>query len=800
VRRLGVLVAFLAGVGWGAEVKALQDEGGAVTGRIVTADTGEGIAAVAVALRSLPDSAVAATAMSGFDGGFRVTGVDAGRYVLEFAGLGYGTRVTEPFEVERGVVYGFGEVTLSVDAVVLDPIAVESERAAVSYEPDRTSYLVDAMPGAEGGTISDALMNVPELDVDIDGNIELHGERPAIWVNGRPAPVTGESLSHFLEQFPADLIERIEVLDAPGAEFDAEGAGGIVNLVLKEGVDLGVSGSVFANAGTRGNVGLGGRATMQRGDWVHNWNASLRHTDSEVEAYRLRQNLVSDPSDFIERDSWNQNASLSGSFGMRSAWTPRDEARLTLGIDGSGRGNERDGLVRTTFMDEDRAATGGLDRSDLGESDGRELNLRSGFSWEWERRRHTFDAEVRMGFGQSNRSALEEILADENLDDAAFVPAEVTLESESGDEREFRFDLDYRRPLGAFGTIRTGYSLRDDSRSNARVLTFVNDPTGDTDPEVTLRGHARDQQLNSAYLNLDGNLSERFSFRAGLRAEHVDWTLEFPGVDPVAGRYFDVFPSLNLSWRQDRGRRVRLSYSQRIGRPGVSVLDPTDRSTDPLQRNVGNPDIEPRYTHRVNLNASWSGHLGTVSVQPYLSRTSNGWERITFVDEDGVQVRTWDNVSEQRSVGGTLSLRVRRIGSWGGSVNLSGARSERSAEGLDARFARTSTNWNARMNLNGDLIDGLRAQASARYRASSRSLQGRDGSQVSLDLSFRYRFLQNRASASLSLRDPLALQRSETEIRDATIWEVRMSSRDTRSAQLSLSYALGGRGGGGRGR
>ncbi len=75
-------------------------------------------------------------------------------------------------------------------------------------------------------SVQEALEGIPELVVDLEGRVEMQGEEPAIWINGRPAPVSGASLSQFLEQLPADLIDRIEVIENPGAEFDAEGTGG----------------------------------------------------------------------------------------------------------------------------------------------------------------------------------------------------------------------------------------------------------------------------------------------------------------------------------------------------------------------------------------------------------------------------------------------------------------------------------------------------------------------------------------------------------------------------------------------
>src|SRR5690606_37335539 len=121
------------------------------------------------------------------------------------------------------------------------------------------------MPVAEGGTATDALRTVPELEVDIEGKITMRGTGVQVQLNGRPAPMQGEALDNFLQQLPANRVERIEVIPNPSARYESEGNGGIINIVLRENVDLGLSGSLPANASTRGQNGASARLSYQRG-------------------------------------------------------------------------------------------------------------------------------------------------------------------------------------------------------------------------------------------------------------------------------------------------------------------------------------------------------------------------------------------------------------------------------------------------------------------------------------------------------------------------------------------------------
>ena len=216
---------------------------GTVRGSVVAGSTGAPLAGASVAARSAADSSVVGVERTGEDGSFRFAGLAPGRYRVEATLAGYA-----PFTGRWRTVGGdspevdVGEIRLRLAAVSISGIQVTAERSEIVVAPDRDVYSLQNMPVASGGTATEALQSVPELEVDINGEVTLRGATPQIYLNGRPAPMQGESLAEFLQQFPADQIDRIEVIANPSARFQAEGAGGIVNIVLKKDVDLGLTG------------------------------------------------------------------------------------------------------------------------------------------------------------------------------------------------------------------------------------------------------------------------------------------------------------------------------------------------------------------------------------------------------------------------------------------------------------------------------------------------------------------------------------------------------------------------------
>jgi hypothetical protein len=239
---------------------------GRVSGKVVAAETGQPIPGAAVVVHRAGDSTVVSRSVTGADGAFRVTGLAPGRYDVRIRHLGYSPHTVTGLSIAAGApAVELGVIRLATAPIALEGLEVEADRGPAVLAADRTIYSTKDMPASAGGKAIDVLRNVPELEVDIEGKVSLHGlQSVAIHINGRPAPMRGEALQNSLQQFPADRIERIEVIPNPSAKFDAEGMAGIVNIVLKDDVDLGLSGSLSANTGTRGSGGSA-RLAYQRG-------------------------------------------------------------------------------------------------------------------------------------------------------------------------------------------------------------------------------------------------------------------------------------------------------------------------------------------------------------------------------------------------------------------------------------------------------------------------------------------------------------------------------------------------------
>ena len=128
----------------------------------------------------------------------------------------------------------------------------------------------------------------------------------------------------------------------------------------------------------------------------------------------------------------------------------------------------------------------------------------------------------------------------------------------------------------------------------------------------------------------------------GARGEFAQTTFSLPLADEeFDSDYNSLFPSMNLSYDLQQGRTVRLNHSRRIGRPYAYILNPSNPSTDPLNRFVGNPHIRPNYTNSIGLDFSKIGSKGTMRFAPYYRKTTDNWDNIRTVDSVGVSTISW---------------------------------------------------------------------------------------------------------------------------------------------------------------
>ncbi len=331
-------------------VPVAAQEGGQIRGRVI-APGGAPVAGASVQARSTADTTRVVGALTGQDGAFRID-APLGDYRLRVSHLGFEAMARDVAIRAGALTADLGTLQMTASAIAIEGVTVEGERSQVVIAADRTIYRTADMPAVQGGVATDALRSVPELDVDLEGRVTLRGASPRIHINGRPTPMTGEALQRFLQQLPSDRIERVEVMPNPSARYEADGAGGIVNIVLKSDASLGLSGSLGLTAGTRGETGAFSNLAYQQGKLTLFGNGSLNFHERGSTQYDLRQNLLVDPTTFLLQEGTAANKGRFSRFDMSAEYQLTGRSTLWSSASGGGFGSDSEG--RTSFMNLDQ--------------------------------------------------------------------------------------------------------------------------------------------------------------------------------------------------------------------------------------------------------------------------------------------------------------------------------------------------------------------------------------------------------------------------------------------------------------
>lgn len=767
-------------------------EAASIGGRVVAAETGRPLGGAAVTARRETDTVTVARGTSGADGRFRLGGLPAGRYVVRALLSGRQPAASAPVSVAAGVAADAGELRLGL-AVVLEGIEVRAERPPVVHAEDRNIYNVADLPSATAAAV-DVMRTLPELEVDLDGNVTLVGNRAAtIHINGRPSPLKGEALTEFIRNLPADRIERIEVVPNPSVRFEG-GNAAIVNIVLKKGVQLGLSGSLSANAATRGGNGLSGQLAYQRGRLTLFGGGSGRLYSFDDEMRELRENLFATPVTFLDQETANEGSSSFASADLTAEVDvgAKETAWGSVSLYRGGHG--MDGRSHNRFLDADRAPTRIYDR--LTDSDHSSLSsdLALGFRRIMEPQKHELALEVRHSRnGNDSEGRFEEntSLRLEETDDPL---SELRVTDSDQSERSLMAKGDYQRPLGGTGRLEVGFRLnREDTDDETLLRVFA--PMESPGPRESSReAYTYRESEHAAYVNLSRKFGP-VSLQGGLRAERSSIHLASGEEGEAVERdYFTVFPSANLNYQFGEGRDVRLTYSKRVRRPWLWFLNPFVPQTDPLNLRFGNPDLEPSETHSLGLDVSVRASSGlTLRLSPFFRRTTDEIEFIRTVDSAGVATSIPRNIATVESYGSTLnaSLRPTEWSNLSATVGLT--RMERDASNLSGAYSGGGTHSFFSANATVQAGRGWGFQGSMRLSSPRETAQGRYSSTVFSEVGLKKDLFGDRSSLNVRLADPFNLFESTFVSRDRSFNTTGRArgSWGGRSASVSFTYRFG---------
>lgn len=766
---------------------------GEIGGTVVDAESSTPIASASVEVWSTADSALVAGALARPDGTFRIQGLRPGTYQLRVSMMGYGARRTAPITLAAATPRASaGSIGLTRAALTLDALEVTAEASAISIAPDRNTYSSrEVAPAASNA--SEVLEAVPSVQVDADGKVSLRGnENVVVQINGRPSPIRGEQLAGYLRQLPANTLDRVEVVPNPSARHDPEGMAGIINIVLKQNVDLGLSGGLSLSASTANRYNASGNLGYQQGPATMFVSYGFVSDDQTVAGINDRTRLGPQqaPLSFTEQDIRGDNAdyghNLNATLDYRLGERDVVSNALMLNL----RGETDESLSEYSELDGTRLLLQAYERV----RDSRQDNWLADYTLAWKRtlepQRHELSAEVRV-----NRSSEDDetTLWRQPAAGAGLSDAERNVTDARTDQ--LTAQADYTRTLAERTKLETGY--KGNARWMDRDFQVLVDPAG---TGTWVRGELSnalefDETVNAVYGVLSHGTGP-WELQGGLRAEYATRDFALADADErFPYDYASLFPSALASYSLGENTQAKASYSRRIRRPGTQELNPFPVFFDLQNVFLGNPRLNPEYTDAVELGLQHSGQLGNVQFSPFYRRTSDVI-RVVVNTADTVAGREATSVSFQNldtgsSWGADLNGTLRLGQMFNGLAAFNVFKMVTEGGSGESSLSSDAVTWS--MRFNGTLNVSPRTALSAAffYRAPMEIEGGRFDAMSFANLAVRHKLYDERMTLSLRVSDPFKTQRFRIRAGDDNVIQLTERTFTSRAVHVGLQYNFG---------
>lgn len=766
---------------------------GEIGGTVVDAESNAPIASASVEVWSTADSALVAGAIARPDGAFRIQGLRPGTYQLRVSMMGYGAHRTAPITIAAAAPRASaGSIGLSRAALTLDALQVTAEASAISIAPDRNTYLSrEVAPAASNA--SEVLEGVPSVQVDADGRVSLRGnENVVVQINGRPSPIRGEQLAGYLRQLPANTLDRVEVVTNPSARHDPEGMAGIINIVLKQNVDLGLSGGLSLAASTANRFNASGNLGYQQGPATMFVSYGFFSDDQGVAGINDRTRLGAQqaPLSYTEQDIRGDNAdyghNLNATLDYRLGERDVVSNALLLNL----RGETDESLSAYNEFDGARLLLQAYERV----RDSRQDNWLADYTLAWKRtlepQRHEISAEVRVNRSHEDD---ETLLWRQTGAGAGLSDAERNVTDARADE--LTGQADYTRTLAERTKLETGY--KGTARWMDRDFSVLLDPAG---TGTWVRGELSnalefDETVNAVYGVLSHGTGP-WELQGGLRAEYA--TREFALADAderFPYDYASLFPSALASYSLGENTQAKASYSRRIRRPGTQELNPFPVFFDLQNVFLGNPRLNPEYTDAIELGLQHSGRLGNVQFSPFYRRTSDVI-RIVVNTADTVAGREATSVSFQNldtgsSWGADLNGTLRMGQRFNGLAAFNVFKMVTEGGSGESSLSSDAVTWSMRFNGTLNVTEQTALSAAFFYRAPMEIEGGRFDAMSFANLAVRHKLYNDRMTLSLRVSDPFKTQRFRIRAGDDNVIQLTERTFTSRALHVGLQYNFG---------
>lgn len=732
-----------------AGAQSVAGRGTLLTGTLLNSADGAPEMYAAVQFLAAADSSkLISYTLTSEDGSFSQSIPSHGSYILLYSAIGR-KEIRIPFTLSGETSHDFGVISIEDDIEALKAASVVDQKPLVRMDVDRITYKVSDDVDAKTTTVLDMLRKVPMVSVDGQDRITVNGSSSfKVYVDGKPNQMLSANPSQVFKYMPASTVKDIEVITNPGARYDAEGAGGILNITTNTEATHGASavadgayGSISANASNRG-VGGGVYMNAQKGRLSTGITANTitQHMDGTlINMDRVQHTPAGDVS--------TSNHMETGLFvpvsmvNLTADYEINKSDVISASAGYSGVGSHMDGLMTTSYS---LPGTGSwtYDGTIYIKNANRSFTASADYQHSWEDSRKNLVVSYQFSSNPSinnTRNTFEGSIPGMDLSDRK---ADGSTNSLS-----HSLQTDYTSPVGQSGSFSAGvkYIYRDNSSDQTDFSwdgsAFVPSETGSLTYDFINR-------IGALYSEYSQQLG-RLGVKAGLRYEHTwqDVSYERGQGTDFSLRYSNLVPSASLQYNLADTRNIGFAYNMRISRPGITYLNPYVDRSNPTMLSYGDTHLRTEDSHSVSLIFNSFTSKLMVSTNLRHTFTPEAISQYSFMDENQLLNSTYGNILRSNVTG--LNAFVMYMPFKQTQILVNGELNYTDLRSRQLGQCRSGFSHTLLLGLQQTIPFDLRLSANIVTAGRTITLQGSSEGMSMVILGLSRSFLEDRLSASL---------------------------------------------------
>ena len=684
-----------------------------------------------------------------------------------------------------------GLILLEEDANQLDEVIIRSEKTTVEIKLDKKVYNVGSDLMVKGGTVSDVLDNIPSVSVDVEGNVSLRGnDNVRVLIDGKPSNAI--NIAEALRLIPADAIEKVEVITNPSARYDAEGGGGLLNIILKKGKNQGLNGTFIASTGYPETYGLSGNLNYKSKNFNLFTTQGYNDRNNPGNAFTDSRYLNSDNTtrNYVNETRENERNSkgYNGNFGME--WNLSESLSWTNTFNYRKSNGDNIDNVFQNYYNSGFNYDYTRNRVNAESSDSENVEFTTNFTKKFKKDGHKLTIDGSFSTNDDKNDAL--------ITDKATNTNVVKFDNTINNQTQNRnlLQMDYVLPFGKGSQFEAGY--RGDFAELTTDYRVENDGLLNTNFTNTLQYK---EQVNAIYTQYGVKIN-KFSALFGLRFEDSNIDVNQLATNDFNNKkYNNFFPSAFFTYEISDESSASVSYSRRIQRPRGRMLNPFSNLSSNINIFVGNPDLNPAFSDAIDFGYIKRWEKLTFNTSLYVNKTTDVFqfarrESGDFINGTPIIISSPINLATEYRTGFEFTLNYSPYKWWKLNGNFNFFRNETQGNYvytnfnnnvITQNFDNTSTSWFTRITSKVTLPYKIDWQTNASYNGAQKMAQGKSLGVFAANLAFSKDIMKDKGTLSFNVSDVFNSRKRNMETYLPGVVS-SYSEMQWRERQFSLSF------------